>query len=451
MNCFYKRGMQLKVSKYAFLILHGNEYIIYSSATGAIIKVNDKNYIERINEIKKEEKNAISTLCFDPEDHFITFLSENGIFVPVERDEFALQKCIFENSLSQNNILNLTVLTTRQCNLRCVYCYEEHIDKFMTADVYASIEKMIEQALRDRKYSGVQISLFGGEPFYKFDDVYIFLCNLKNICEKYNCTFGAGASTNGVLLTPERFDKLVDIGCNNFQITIDGLKDTHDMLRINRNGNGSWDPIIKNLIYAKSTTKDFQITIRTNFDTEVLSNADLYYQYIKKEFDDKRFSVYFENIKHLGGENDDSIEVNEGMEIIIADIYIAEILKKYNLQCSVTNDRTLPFGRMCNAIKHNSWVIDCDGTLHKCTLALDDEINNVGYINSDGELSVNVDNLIHWMMPSFDTPQCIECKLLPLCYGRSCVNGRAHGEELFCAHEQLEMEIEEYIKCISSK
>ena len=441
----------MKISKYAFLIHDVDDYLLYSSATGVVIRVRDQEYIKRLDEIKETSKSDIVKIPYDSNDIFVSSLTEQGIFVPAERDEFAMQKCIYETSLAQDNILNLTILTTRQCNLRCIYCYEEHIDRFMTDEVYESIEKMIEQSLASKKYFGVQLSLFGGEPFYKFNDVYAFICRVKEICAKYHCTFNAGASTNGALLTPERFDKLVCAGCNNFQITIDGMRDTHDKLRVNRDGTGSWDVIMRNLLYAKKTTNDFHIVIRTNFDSNILGTADSYYEYIKKEFDDERFSVYYENIKHLGGENDESIDINEGMEIIIADIYIAEILKKYNLPCNVTCDRTKPFGRMCNAIKHNSWVVDCDGTLHKCTLALDDELNNVGFIKQDGNIDIDIDNWAKWMIPSFDNEQCEKCKLLPLCYGRNCVNGRAHGESLMCPHEQYEMEIEEYIKCISSK
>ncbi len=89
--------------------------------------------------------------------------------------------------------------------------------------------------------------------------------------------FGAGATSNGVLITPGRFDKLYSLGVSYYQITIDGLSGTHDLYRQSADGSGSFNKIIENLKYMASTDYGFEVTIRTNFNNEVFKNAKEFY------------------------------------------------------------------------------------------------------------------------------------------------------------------------------
>lgn len=134
------------------------------------------------------------------------------------------------------------------------------------------------------------------------------------------------------------------------------------------------------------------------------------------------------------------------VEKMVANISISEILAKYNLKCELTESRSLPFGQMCPAVKHNSYIIVVTGTLMKCTLAIDDEINKVGRISKDGELQLDFDKLSKWMIPNCEHVECRECRMLPLCFGRNCVNMAAHGEQFFCNYTMHEIELEEMIK-----
>lgn len=433
---------RLKVSKYTFFIEWDYGYLVYSSATGALIKICREKYIDKTKNLLEGSEE----IYMDDDDEYIRTLFDNGILVPYERDEFSYQKFLYEQSIVNDRILKLTLLTTRQCNLRCIYCYEEHSDRFMSDETYAGIINMIDNLFCNRVYNGVGISLFGGEPFYDFDRVYTFLINVKNICEKYQCSYTCNATTNGVLVTPERFEKLISAECANYQISIDGIKETHDKHRVKADGSGSWERIMSNLKYMKETSYNFRVVIRTNFDEEIICKADEFYRYIKENFDDRRFVVYYENIKKLGGKNDDALLTMNNEEKTAANISVSEVLAKYNLKCELTESRSLPFGQMCPAVKHNSYIIDCDGTLMKCTLAIDDEVNKVGRITEDGEIKLDSDKLSKWMIPNCEHAECRECRLLPLCFGRKCVNAAAHGERFFCNYTMRETEFREMLK-----
>lgn len=92
------------------------------------------------------------------------------------------------------------------------------------------------------------------------------------------------------------------------------------------------------------------------------------------------------------------------------------------------------------------YVVDCDGTIMKCTLSIDDEINKVGKITDEGNIVFDYDRLSKWMIPNCEHAECRECKILPLCLGRNCVNSVAHGNDFYCNYTAHEIELEEMIK-----
>lgn len=380
---------RLKLSKYAFIIESDFGYIIYSSATGAIIKISEKQYEDRTRALLTD----CDDIIMEEDDDYIRVLFDSGILVPYDRDEYSYQRFLYEQIFAGDRVLKLTLLTTRQCNLRCIYCYEKHKDEYMNDEIFGNIITMIEKHFKNRVYNGVSISLFGGEPFCNFDDVYKFLLEVQKICKENNCSFACEATTNGVLVTPDRFEKLIRVGCTNYQISVDGVKETHDKHRVRVDGSGSWDIIMSNLKYMKKTSHMFKVIIRTNFDEEIIERAEEFYQYVKDNFDDDRFTIYYENIKKLGGENDKKLTSMSTVEKMVANISISELLERNNLKCELTESRSQPFGQMCPAIKHNSYVVDCDGTIMKCTLSIDDEINKVGKITDEGIIVFDYDRL----------------------------------------------------------
>ncbi len=265
--------------------------------------------------------------------------------------------------------------------------------------------------------------------------------DVNRICDKYNVPFGAGATSNGVLITPGRFDKLYSLGVSYYQITIDGLSGTHDLYRQSADGSGSFNKIIENLKYMASTDYGFEVTIRTNFNNEVFKNAKEFYRFIAANFD-QRFHVYYEGIKKLGGSNDGELDVLDKNEVSESSVDIAGYIRELGIKNDVIDEMTLPFNRICYATKHNDFIIDYDGSVLKCTLSLDDELNKIGSIYKDGTMEIDDYKHAKWVgKKSLLQEQCKKCKVLPLCYGGRCVNGRVHGEGFECDRNMQEQEL----------
>lgn len=436
---------RLKWSYYNIISDIKNGMLIFNSSTGSVVKITDTLYLQKIIEYINADYIDYSSKNDDAEGKFIRNLMDKRFLVDVETNELDMLTYVYNNQIIRNSLLELTLIVTRQCNYRCVYCYEDHLDLPMSDEVYNSLLSYIEKAYTQGHYSGVSVALFGGEPLLEFDKCISFLKTAYELSKKYGKTFSAGATTNGSLLFPERFRQLNELNCRHFQITLDGLQDTHDNYRISVDGNG-WDVVVNNLKYMASTDFDFDVTIRTNFNDEILNQADSFYSLIH-DIVDERFNIYYEGIKHLGGDNDEQVSVMDNVAANISMIDIADLINKYKLKNNVCTERLLPFSHICQATKYNSYIVDYDGTLLKCTLDFNNEANKIGYISSDGDMYINHEKHCKWLTVGYENNEnCRRCRLLPLCYGRRCVSSILDSKTIECNPEVEEMFLIEQIK-----
>lgn len=196
-----KNGENLKPSQYNFILNpDGQNCILYNSLSGAIIAVTEPDELIKVQNILNNKLNT-----YNEADEILNILFDNGILVEEDKNELEYLQFLYEREVVRNQELSLTLITTRQCNLRCVYCYEKHENLVMSEKIYHSLELYIKKSLKNRIYSGVNITLFGGEPFLEYDKVIAFLEKVQNICTKHHASYGVGATSNGALIYPGRF------------------------------------------------------------------------------------------------------------------------------------------------------------------------------------------------------------------------------------------------------
>jgi len=428
-----------KVSMYTiFIPKEDGTYIVANTLSSAVVHINDEAYYDELAKIM----DANNTLVYNEESDMHKHFYDSGIFVDDDVDEYNMTLYHHERGIVRDTALRLTLLTTRQCNLRCRYCYEDFRDECMTDETYENILKYLEKSLKDRLHNSVTISLFGGEPFLQFDKVFEFLKKAKSICDMYEAPFASNATTNFTLVTKERFQSLSEVNCNYFQVTVDGFSETHDTQRVRRDGTGSFDTIIKNLLDAKQCDYNYQIAIRTNFDEETATHLEEFYRFLKEHFDDPRFFVQPYNVTKMGGENDDNLDVLNKEQAI--DVLTSANLIASELGISNTSYKTysMPFSGICYAAKHNQFIIDCDGAILKCTVALDDDFNKVGYLSNDGSMDINHKKHCKWVnRDNIVKPECKNCDIFPVCFGKGCPLHVVKGEVNSCDKERLRLEL----------
>lgn len=373
--------------------------------------------------------------------HFInTYLGEDKMFYADEMPEFSeyievlfSQKMITYDNIDENSIvnmlytlqpkktLNIILIVTRNCNFRCPYCYEEHTLKYMTQNTYTDAIDYIKNIVDIRKYENINISFFGGEPLLEYSNIIIFMKNLQQ--KLGNAVRLRGQiTTNGYLLSQHKFLELIKAGVDSYQITIDGMKATHNQTRILANGSETWDKIINNLKEIAKIPENFSIVIRTNFTSEIIASSDEWLAFLAKSFGkDKRFTYHFEAVKNLGVDSIYKTHTaqEEGKDIA----QIIKRSKKIGLNLDEYKTKLAPFSLCCYASNIDSFVIDYDGTLKKCSVCIDDEKNNIGKLDALGTLRDFREDRFAWWTSYNPHPECLSCSIYPLCFGKKCPNG----------------------------
>lgn len=148
-----------------------------------------------------------------------------------------------------NNLTRASLNLTHACNLRCTYCFTNGctFGDMPKEIAFRAVDWLFTNALlADKKEQQVEISFWGGEPLLKWDLLKDITLYAENVSQKLAIPVNFGGTTNGTLLTPEKFNFL-DEHKIFFMVSFDGTEETHDYHRKFINGVGSQKIIEANL------------------------------------------------------------------------------------------------------------------------------------------------------------------------------------------------------------
>lgn len=150
-------------------------------------------------------------------------------------------------------IVNASINLTQSCNLRCSYCFTEgKSNKIISLDIAKKSIDFLINNVKNAKLEDltnnqrkIDISFWGGEPLLEWDLLKEIVLYAESI-KPDDMIISFGGTTNGVLLTSDKFDFL-DEHKILFMVSFDGTKESHDKYRVFENGNGSYDIVEGNL------------------------------------------------------------------------------------------------------------------------------------------------------------------------------------------------------------
>ncbi len=338
---------------------------------------------------------------------------KNYFVVDDDVDEF--EECIkFSRSMVEGgNILNLIILPTEKCNFSCVYCYECHNGESLKEHDIDLIVEFAKKHLKGKR--GLNVSWLGGEPLIKVSMIRKLSLKLLELCYSYKISYTADMTTNGYLLDSALVNELKKLHIYSYQVTIDGLCNTHDRQRYLTSGKGTWNKIIENLKDIKENCHSgvMRFVIRTNISREIYAEYKEFVNFLSSNFSrDSRFHFLFRPVSDWGNIDesvkDTFITQSEYEEIIL--YALNKELFNVALQIAIT-----PGGNLCYAWKKNCYVIRANGNVGKCTVLIDDEVNQIGHIS--GKIS----NDKFWVYNLKNKPsKCIECPKYPICLKVKC-------------------------------
>lgn len=404
--------MNYKPSQFNILKEESNELKIINLFSKKAALISDKYLFKQI---LLENSKYEDTILFSK-------MVDLGFLVDQQLDETQLIEYLYYCKAYQTSRLKLIIVPTQNCNFKCQYCYQIHETKRMSESVQDSIICYIKKNLH--KYKSLEIHWFGGEPLLELDLIEKIMIQIKKIAKEYHCPVISTMTTNGYLLDFNTFLRLFRLGIYFYQITIDGPAEIQNKQRPHPNGD-SFQKILLNLkeIHKRCNSSILKISLRTNFTEDSISTADdLLSEYKDKLELDPRFLLDFNMADDWGGKKDVHYLNYKKYLSLINCIYAKAKSCGFKF---TENGLFEPGGGICAAQENCSYIIDYDGSIHKCTIAMFVEeyrnISKIGQLTSDGSMEIDLKKQFLWLFNSKDRSNCRSCHLLSYCMARPCI------------------------------
>ncbi len=408
--------MKYKKSKFNIDFIEDNLHFIYNSHTGSFATLNN----EFLNTLHKVDDSDSAHL---PVDH-IEQLFAAGFIVKQNTNENLIYDFLTNQTKYSGDSLGLTIATTLQCNFRCPYCYEEHIDSYFDSETERNLIEFIKNNLEGKKH--LSITWYGGEPLLQKDLIHRVSKEVINFCKEKNINYEASMVSNGYLLNRFLAEKLAyEDQVHSVQITLDGGPSTHNQTRFLRNGEATFNKILEHI---KLINDVIQVNIRVNVSKDNVSDVyEIFHILLDNDLSEK-VSIYFSPVTSHEG----------SCQSVSESCLVTEEFSKWEMELIAYADR-LGFqmghlypenmrGAVCTAVNSNSFVIDSKGNLYKCWNEVGKEELKVGTLKDGLTAPDKYLSWIEWSFPS----KCRECAIFPLCKGR-CPDMSKNNQEFECA------------------
>jgi uncharacterized protein len=151
-------------------------------------------------------------------------------------------------------MLTFILKAASRCNLNCTYCYVynagdtswRHRPPFMSDDVFHATVKRIRRYCLHSGQKHVQINFHGGEPCLAGPDRFANWCDLLREGLEDIAEVEITIQTNGTLID-HRWTAVFKTHSVRVGVSIDGPRKIHDTSRVDHQGRGSYDRVVRGL------------------------------------------------------------------------------------------------------------------------------------------------------------------------------------------------------------
>jgi uncharacterized protein len=153
------------------------------------------------------------------------------------------------------------------CNLGCSYCFFLDKEEMYEGDQFRMSDEMLDNYIRSlvetHKIPQVTVAWQGGEPTLMGLDFYRKSLEFEDRYRKPGMTYLNTLQTNGTLLNDEWCEFFAE---NDFLvgISIDGPRQLHDVYRVNKRGEGTFDKVMRGLRLLQKHKVEYNVLTTVN-------------------------------------------------------------------------------------------------------------------------------------------------------------------------------------------
>ena len=400
----------MKISKYTFMFdENGQEYYVYNTLSNALMEIDKESY-SLLFESRNTQK--LSTADFDED--LWEALCINNIISDNDTDDYLKYKASITNIRKQRTGMHLTLAPTMDCCFRCHYCFEKYKEKkYMTPEI---MDQIIKYVTSYPELKNIKITWFGGEPLMAVPQIEEFYDKFRDIWQE---PFISNIITTGYHIDKESIRVMQKVGISSVQITLDGMKETHNKVKHLPSGEDVFERILSNIELLNDSAPEINITIRVNLTLENKEEYIPLHKLCLTRFYG-RSNITISPAFVLDRGTGDICRSNNNIFFghIERSKFILNLAK--NGINSVFVRCPEPFFNECAIRNEMAIAFDPEGYAYKCWEVIGNKEYAIGKLNDDGiltDINQTILNRQLYGADTFDDPICSQCKYLPICNG----------------------------------
>lgn len=348
------------------------------------------------------------------------------------------------------------------CNLRCKYCFYHDEAEKRTIRSYgimdtATLENIVRRAF-EVATSEVTFAFQGGEPTLAGIEFYQKLFALCDIYNRKKLKVSFAIQTNGILIAAdERWAEMFGIRDFLVGISVDGIKELHDINRVDINGEGTYKNVLRAVSMLRKHNVRFNILTVVN-EITARNIAKIYKYYKNQNWRYIQFIECLDPIDEPPFQNKNSLKPERYLQYLktLFDLWYSDALagdyisirqfdNYMNVFAGYRPESCGMFG-MCTI----QYVIEADGSVYPCDFyVLDDYM--LGNINENGFKELfETDKAQSFIKKScVHSNKCKNCRWYSICKA-GCNRYKHDNEYIYCGalYEFFEYSYDRFLKLI---
>jgi len=234
-HTFEKFGLKIVVD-----VASGSIFTVDSVAYEVIKYYKENGSFDGVEDTLEFDKQQIAEAVFEVK----SLIEQGALFsADIYKDMNLIEK--------RNPVIKAMCLhVAHDCDLRCRYCFAssgtfKQERKLMSFDVGKKVIDFLLQNSGSRQ--NLEVDFFGGEPLLNFEVVKKIVEYARQEEKKYNKKISFTLTTNATNLTDQIIEYL-NQNMENVVLSHDGRPQVNDFMRIDKDGNGTYDRITDNIL-----------------------------------------------------------------------------------------------------------------------------------------------------------------------------------------------------------
>lgn len=342
------------------------------------------------------------------------FLAKDGV------DEEALLSARFLKDMNETSFLTLCIAPTMACNLRCVYCYEEHEPIRMSDEVEEAVLRFVRRRYDRYRFEDLEILWYGGEPLLEIERMESLTRKLTGWCAGHGVRYHASITTNATLVDSSVASRLEKMGIANAMPTLDGCEHHHDLRRPKASKGGSYHETLAGIEALSAAGIHVDANLNLGWDT-----VDDYRGLSDEIGKLPGCSLYASHLRNYGnwcpscGEGcslPPASKPDHGPSLMSREAYAKQLFELYresDPSAAAIAESLRPKRAFCHGKMASYFVIDPEGYTYRCDGHMrDPKYRLFNVLDSEADLD--------WpetLDPYERNPRCKGCAIMPLCLG----------------------------------